>query len=262
MEETEKIANEAAAELAKATPLVEKAVAQVNKLDKNSIVELKSYQKPKESVQIVMEAVMIILGEPKDWANARKVMNEVNVFQQRLKNLRVEDCTDKMFNTIRNKYINKESFKYENVVRQSPAAATLSEWLKAFDEYAKIMKIVTPIQERYNKEKAALDKSTAELNEKKAEVQKLRDKVKELTDMCKAMEDEKAEISANMQQCTERLERAEKLLILLKDEGVRWKETVEVMDVEIEKLVGNVFLSCGCISYYGAFTGLYREQMV
>jgi dynein heavy chain len=53
--------------------------------------------------------------------------------------------------------------------------------------------------------------------------------------------------------------RAEKLLVLLKDEGVRWKETVERMDVELEKLVGNVFISCGCISYYGAFTGLYRE---
>jgi len=32
------------------------------------------------------------------------------------------------------------------------------------------MKIVTPIQEKYTREKAALDKSTAELNEKKAEV--------------------------------------------------------------------------------------------
>lgn len=56
--------------------------------------------------------------------------------------------------------------------------------------------------------------------------------------------------------------RAEKLLVLLADEGVRWKETVERMDVEMEKLVGNVFISCGCISYYGAFTGVYREQMV
>mmetsp|Transcript_40370 Transcript_40370/g.29081 ORF Transcript_40370/g.29081 Transcript_40370/m.29081 type:complete len:118 (+) Transcript_40370:38-391(+) len=117
MDETEKIANEAERELEKATPLVEKAVAQVNKLDKTSIVELKSYTKPKESIAIVMEAVMIILGEPKDWASARKVMNDVNVFQQRLKNLKIEDCTDKMFNTIRAKYINKESFKYDNVVR-------------------------------------------------------------------------------------------------------------------------------------------------
>jgi len=62
-----------------------------------------------------------------------------------------------------------------------------------------------------------------------------------------------------MERCEKRMGRAEKLLVLLADEGVRWKETVERMDIEMEKLVGNVFISCGCISYSGAFTGLYRE---
>ncbi len=56
--------------------------------------------------------------------------------------------------------------------------------------------------------------------------------------------------------------RAEKLVVLLADEGVRWKETVENLGIEIEQLVGNVFLSCACISYTGAFTGVYRTQMV
>jgi hypothetical protein len=41
--------------------------------------------------------------------------------------------------------------------------------------------------------------------------------------------------------------RAEKLVVLLADEGVRWKETVENLGIEIEQLVGNVFLSCACI---------------
>ena len=58
-----------------------------------------------------------------------------------------------------------------------------------------------------------------------------------------------------MERCGKRMGRAEKLLVLLADEGVRWKETVERMDIEMEKLVGNVFISAGCISYYGAFTG-------
>jgi dynein heavy chain len=53
--------------------------------------------------------------------------------------------------------------------------------------------------------------------------------------------------------------RAEKLVVLLADEGVRWKETVEVISEQIERLVGNVFLSCACISYFGAFTGTFRE---
>lgn len=62
-----------------------------------------------------------------------------------------------------------------------------------------------------------------------------------------------------MERCEKRMGRAEKLLVLLKDEGIRWKETVIKMDLEIEKLVGNVFIAAGCISYYGAFTGEYRE---
>jgi dynein heavy chain len=55
--------------------------------------------------------------------------------------------------------------------------------------------------------------------------------------------------------------RAEKLVVLLADEAVRWKETVEDLDIQIRDLVGNVFLSCACISYFGAFTGTYRQQL-
>jgi dynein heavy chain len=65
-----------------------------------------------------------------------------------------------------------------------------------------------------------------------------------------------------MDRCEKRMGRAEKLVILLADEGVRWKETVATLSLEVEQLVGNVFLSCACISYYGAFTGIYRQRLV
>lgn len=55
--------------------------------------------------------------------------------------------------------------------------------------------------------------------------------------------------------------RAEKLVVLLADEAVRWKETVEILDQDLFELVGNVFLSCACISYFGAFTGVYRKVL-
>lgn len=87
----------------------------------------------------------------------------------------------------------------------------------------------------------------------------MRDKVASLQQKCFEMETEKQRLAEEMERCEKRMGRAEKLLVLLADEGVRWKETVELMDAEMVKLVGNVFISCGCISYYGAFTGLYRE---
>jgi dynein heavy chain len=73
------------------------------------------------------------------------------------------------------------------------------------------------------------------------------------------MQDEKETLEFEMDRSTKRMFRAEKLVVLLADEGVRWKQTVEVISGEIERLVGNVFLSCACISYFGAFTGQYRE---
>jgi len=56
--------------------------------------------------------------------------------------------------------------------------------------------------------------------------------------------------------------RAEKLVVLLADEGIRWKTSVEIISGDIERLVGNVFISCACISYFGGFTGPYRERLV
>lgn len=76
------------------------------------------------------------------------------------------------------------------------------------------------------------------------------------------MQDEKEDLEFLMDQSTNRMRRAEKLVVLLKDEGVRWAETVEVIKGDIERLVGDVFLSCACISYFGAFTGQYREKLV
>ena len=48
-----------------------------------------------------------------------------------------------------------------------------------------------------------------------------------------------------------RLERAEKLTHLLKDEGERWVVSVADLQVEVKNLTGDVFLSAACISYCG-----------
>jgi dynein heavy chain len=76
------------------------------------------------------------------------------------------------------------------------------------------------------------------------------------------MQDEKETLENNMARDQARMVRASKLVVLLKDEGVRWKENIGTIAEEIERLVGNVFLSCACISYFGPFTGTYRTKMV
>lgn len=53
-----------------------------------------------------------------------------------------------------------------------------------------------------------------------------------------------------------RLVNAGKLINLLGDEGERWSQTVEILNKEVEKLIGNVFIAAASISYMGPFTVL------
>ena len=59
-----------------------------------------------------------------------------------------------------------------------------------------------------------------------------------------------------------RLVSAEKLTVLLEEEGIRWKEQIENIADELNRLIGNVFLSAATISYLGPFTGAYREPIL
>jgi dynein heavy chain, axonemal len=90
----------------------------------------------------------------------------------------------------------------------------------------------------------------------------VKDKVEALERETKRMMDEKEALEAKMAQSTARMGRAEKVVVALADEGVRWGQTVGVIQGKIDRLVGDIFISCACISYYGAFTGEYRGQLV
>ena len=59
-----------------------------------------------------------------------------------------------------------------------------------------------------------------------------------------------------------RLERAEKLSLLLADEGTRWKEQIEEISNGLVDIPGDSFLSSSIMSYLGPFTGVYRESLI
>lgn len=59
-----------------------------------------------------------------------------------------------------------------------------------------------------------------------------------------------------------RLERASVLTEGLKEEHGRWEVAVERLGSQIKNILGDVFISAASISYYGPFTGEYRDRLV
>lgn len=95
--------------------------------------------------------------------------------------------------------------------------------------------------------------------------EKLREEMKKVEDLEREfteIKDKKEKLENEIELCKQKLERADKLVYLLESEHERWKENVEILDVRIKQLVGDVFISAACVSYYGPFTGVFREKLV
>jgi Microtubule-binding stalk of dynein motor len=68
------IADDAKADLAEALPVLESAVKSLSALNKNDIVEMKSFSKPPALVMLTMEAVCTLKQEKPDWEAAKKLL--------------------------------------------------------------------------------------------------------------------------------------------------------------------------------------------
>lgn len=74
--ETQAMADSAKADLEEAMPALNAALAALKALDKNDIVEIKSFSKPPQAVQMTMEAVCILKGEKPDWDAAKRLLGD------------------------------------------------------------------------------------------------------------------------------------------------------------------------------------------
>ena len=160
------------------------------------------------------------------------------------------------------KYINMEDFTPESVGKVSKAAQGLCMWAKAMDVYARVAKEVEPKKAKLAEANAQLSSAMATLNEKQANLQKVQDKVAELESQLNNAMAEKKNLSDQADLCQARLVRAGKLTAALGDEQVNWTNLSASISVQLEKLVGDVFLGAACVAYVGPFTGTYRKQII
>ncbi|KAI8465887.1 MAG: dynein heavy chain 7 [Monoraphidium minutum] len=230
---TQAMAEEAQANLDEALPALEAALDSLKALNKNDIVEIKSFPKPPPLVQMTLEAVCILKQEKPDWDTAKRVLGEANFMEEFDKDAIPDAVIRKL-----KRYIDDPTYTPESVAKQSKAAMSLCMWTRAMDVYNRVAKVVGPKREKLRQAQAQLEAADAALAEKQAALAGVADLTRK------------------------RLERAGKLTSGLADEGVRWGATAGEIDAAARRLVGDVFLAAGCVAYLGAFTGAFRDGLM
>jgi hypothetical protein len=162
-------------------------------------VEIKALGTPPPAVEMVMEAVVLMLGESKtSWDHIRQVIKEPAAFIKRVQSLDVTVISEGVLKKVREKYFKRDGFTPDQVSGKSVPAGKLCAWALALSKYQQVNKNIIPKKEKAAEMDKLLSEQTAILNKKLEELRIVKEKVQELIDNSNRLKAQKDELEFRM----------------------------------------------------------------
>uniref|UniRef100_A0A3B3VZN4 Dynein axonemal heavy chain 3 n=1 Tax=Poecilia latipinna TaxID=48699 RepID=A0A3B3VZN4_9TELE len=199
-------------------------------------------------VKIESETVEVDMIEDY-WGPSKKLLSDLK-FLDNLKSYDKDNISPLYIKKIREKFIEHADFQPSVIKNVSSACEGLCKWVRAMEVYERVIKVVAPKRERLKLAENELAIQMDMLAVKRAELKKVEDRLQSLNDDLDAMINKKKDLEDNIELCSQKLIRAEKLIGGLGGEKDRWTEAA--------RQLGDILLSSGTVSYLGAFTVDYR----
>ena len=256
----EAIAKEAAKDLEEAMPAYHAAVKALNTLQRDHIIELKSFKDPPNLVKKTMEAVCILKNVEPSWKAAQQLLQNFKFLDELVKYPK-DDVTDQTRKAL-GKFTNDPEFTPEKVGVQSTACKSLCMWALAIDQYAEVNSHVRPKKARLHEaEQKAMDMQQ-QLEAKQQELAEVNARVEGLQQNYEDSLRRRDNLDNQMHDAKIRIARAEKLTTQLGDEQQRWSKMAAKLESDRGQLVGDTLLAAAFIGYAGTFDVSDRAQLV
>lgn len=116
--------------------------------------------------------------------------------------------------------------------------------------------------ERYKESKREVEKLQLSLQQTQKELQKLNKEINLLQENYYEIRRKQEALENEIKDCEKRLILANSLIGSLAGEKKRWSETTMSLEESVKFINGDILLASGIISYLGAFSGIYRSQIL
>jgi len=268
------------ADLAKAEPAVEAAMAALNTLDQKELGSCKGMNTPPKGVGEIFGSTMCLLagimpsvttdkkGRVKDrsWGKAKKeLMSNVKEYMEYL--VKIKEAVDDgsipaiNFKEVR-EYIAMEDFNVQTIMSKNSAAAGLCSFVLNIVIYYDIVTTVEPKRIALAEANELLASSNKRLSEVMANVAELEAKLAVLTTELEAANTSKQEALDAVAKGESKLNLAQRLTNALGSENARWAINVVTLREDAKLLTGDVLLASAFISYIGPFTKPFRNKLM
>ncbi|XP_076449104.1 dynein axonemal heavy chain 5-like [Babylonia areolata] len=261
----------ALAKLEAARPALEEAEAALNTIKPADIATVRKLGKPPHLIMRIMDCVLLLFQSKIDsikvdpdkpeffkpsWSASLKLMS-ATTFLQSLMQFDKDKINDEMVELLE-PYFASEDYVLEQAKKVCGNVAGLLSWTKAMAGFFAINKEVLPLkanlaiqEDRLAAAQKDLAAAQAQLDEKEAELAEVQ------AEFDKAMAEKQA-LMDDADRCRKRMGAASQLINGLSGERVRWTEQLKEFKAQIERLIGDILLCTGFLSYLGPFNQDFR----
>eukprot|EP00760_Papus_ankaliazontas_P008674 PhM_4_TR13906/c0_g1_i1/m.49396/K10414/DYNC2H, DNCH2; dynein heavy chain 2, cytosolic len=250
-------------ELSSIRPILAAAREAVGNIKSENLNEIRSLHMPPEAIRDVLEGVLMLLGMyDTSWVSMKKFLGQRGV-KDTICNFDASTITPESRENVRKLVDQKaSSFKHENIVRASVAAAPLASWVKANLEYSSVLERTKPLEIKQKQIKDNMLKGQEELQRITANLSTIDEKVEELKKRLRKKTQDAARLKDKLEKAENTLEAAEQLLSKLSVEQGRWTERLSTLDDGFKLMPKRCVLAGAFVAYLGGEIEEVRQSLM
>uniref|UniRef100_UPI00358ECCF5 dynein axonemal heavy chain 8 n=1 Tax=Myxine glutinosa TaxID=7769 RepID=UPI00358ECCF5 len=257
-----------------AEPALELANQALQTIKPADISTVRKLAKPPHMITLIMDCVLILFqnviepttmdpGRPflkTSWEEALKVMSG-GAFLQSLQTFSKDSINAETVDLL-GPYMQRADYTLEEAKKVCSNVAGLLLWTRAMVTYYGINEEVLPLQANLLIQQNRLDKAQVELDEVQRMYDDKQAEVDSMMAELDAAKKEKQDLLDVAATCQKRMQTSSVLIDGLSGEKVRWTQQSKVLKEQIERLVGDVLLATGFLSYCGPFNQAFRNVLL
>ncbi|XP_048268511.1 dynein axonemal heavy chain 8 [Bombus terrestris] len=256
-----------------AEPALLEAEAALQTIKAADIATVRKLGKPPYLITLIMDCVLILFGrrlEPvkpdyerqfltPSWSEALKVMADTR-FLYNLQNFPKDNINAETVDLMR-PYLNYHLYTYEAAKQACGNVAGLIQWTISMVTFYGINKDVLPLKANLAVQESKYEKANRNLMEAESVLREKDEDLKVVQQEFDAVMEERQKIIDLAEICQAKTDTATAMIEGLSGERIRWTEQIAIFKSEIDRLVGDVLILIGFLSYCGPFNQEFRTLL-
>ncbi|KAK4873406.1 hypothetical protein RN001_015435 [Aquatica leii] len=257
-----------------AKPALEEAEAALNTIKPAHIATVRKLGRPPHLIMRIMDCVLILFQRkllpvtadtaapsPKpSWPDSLKMMASTTFLLQ-LQNYPKDIINDEMIEFLQ-PYFEMEDYNMDTAKRVCGDVAGLLSWTKAMAFFHGVNKEVLPLKVNLTLQEARLKVAMEDLAGAERQLEEREQSLREVKEQYDKAVMEKQRLTDAANSCLRKMNTATTLINGLGGEKLRWTQQSKEFKEQLGRLVGDVLLATGFLSYCGPYNQEYRAHLV